>query len=192
MRSELHLRRAARAVAAGGIIAYPTEGVYGLGCDPSNHQALQRLVALKGRDARKGFILIAAAEAQLRGLVIFPDEAVRKRVFATWPGPCTWILPRQINLDPLLSGGRSGLAVRVTAHPLAAALCRLTGPLVSTSANRSGRPPARDSLEVRAHLGRAVDVIVPGKVGSLTGPTEVRNALTGEVVRAAVVPPPDR
>ncbi len=179
-------------MAAGGIVAYPTEAVFGLGCDPGSQNSLSRLIALKGRDARKGFILIAAEISQLDPWVIFPAGDARQRILQSWPGPYTWVVPARAGVDPWLTGGRATLAVRVTDHPVAAALCRLTGALVSTSANRSGRPPVRDSLRVRAVFGNRIDMVVPGEIGALAGPTEIRDALTGHLLRAPAVPPPAR
>ena len=179
------LRRAAEAVRAGGVIAYPTEAVYGLGCDPLEQGAVQRIYELKQRDAAKGLILIASDIRQLLPFMAPLSAAVMKSLEATWPGPVTWVVPAAASLPSWLSGGRTTLAVRVTAHPIAAALCReLEMALVSTSANRSGRPPARTALAVRNQLGDDVDEIVSGAVGGLNKPTEIREALTGKVLRA--------
>jgi L-threonylcarbamoyladenylate synthase len=187
-----HLRQAARVVARGGLIAYPTEAVFGLGCDPWNVDSIQRLLAMKGRDVRKGLILIAYSVAQLEDFVLYPNAAVRDHVVASWPGPVTWVLPVRDGVPTVLRGGHASLAVRVTAHPIASALCRITGPLVSTSANRGGRPAARDSLHVRVQFGTRVEYVVPGPVGALGGPTEIRDAVTGKILRPALSSPPSR
>lgn len=185
MASSLQLRRAARVVAAGGIIGYPTEAVFGLGCDPASRSSLARLIALKSREAGKGFILIAAEIAQLDPWVIFPGGDALRRILSSWPGPYTWIVPARPGVDRRLTGGRDTLAVRVIDHPVATGLCRLTGALVSTSANRSGHPPIRDSLRLRAVFGRRIDMVVAGETGGLAGPTEIRDARTGHLIRAA-------
>lgn len=180
------LKCAASILSHGGIVAYPTEAVYGLGCDPDDPVALERLVAAKGRDARKGFILIASSIDQLEPYIQPLDAVVGERLAATWPGPVTWLVPVQPDVLPMLSGGRDTLAVRVTAHPLAAALCEAYGgALVSTSANLSGVPPARTALAVQRMLGERVDFIVHGDVGTLGGPTEIRDARSGAIVRPA-------
>ena len=184
--SQLHLRLAARVIAQGGIIAYPTEAVYGLGCDPRDAAAISRLLAMKGRTAHKGFIVIAAEANQLTGLVCYPNVAIRERVLAVWPGPVTWVLPAETGLLTELTGGRGTLAVRVTAHATARALCLIAGPLVSTSANLSGHRPARNLLQARAQFRGRVDYYVPGDVGDSAGPTEIRDALSGRVLRASV------
>jgi L-threonylcarbamoyladenylate synthase len=182
------LQRARRAVQRGGIIAYPTEGVIGLGCNPFDAAALRRLVEIKGRDARKGFIVIVDRIEALAPFVIFPDKVVHERVQSRWPGPVTWVLPARPGLNPLLTGGGRTLAVRVTAYPPTAALCQLVGPLVSTSANHSGRPAIRDRLRCRAVLGRWLDAVAPGECGNLSGPTEIRDALTDQVLRPPSAP----
>ncbi len=180
------LKCAASVLQRGGIVAYPTEAVYGLGCDPDDPVALDRLIAAKGRDARKGFILIASCIDQLEPYIQPLNAEIDQRLAATWPGPVTWLVPAHPDVLPMLSGGRETLAVRVTAHPLAAALCdAYGGALVSTSANPSGVPPARTALAVQRMLGERVDFIVHGDVGSLSGPTEIRDARSGAIVRPA-------
>jgi L-threonylcarbamoyladenylate synthase len=169
----------------GGVIAYPTEAVYGLGCDPFNRAAVDRLLAFKGRRRDKGLLLIAAEFSQVAGLLEDLQPKVLDRVAVSWPGFVTWVLPVRSQVPGWLTGGRASLAVRVTAHPLAQALCRAYGgPLVSTSANLSGRVPARDSLTVRRYFGTALDYIVPGRVGGAARPSVIRDARTGALVRA--------
>lgn len=182
--SGFRLREAGRAIRAGAVIAYPTEAVYGLGCDPLNPAAVQRLLAIKGRPLHKGVILIAAELAQLRPFIAPLADAELRTLQAQWPGPLTWVVPAASGLPHWLSGGRDTVAVRVTAHPLAAALCRAAGmPLVSTSANASGRPPARNSLQARLRCP-GVDLIVTGPTGGLTRPTEIRDLASGRTLRA--------
>ncbi|MDZ7749073.1 MAG: Sua5/YciO/YrdC/YwlC family protein [Halofilum sp. (in: g-proteobacteria)] len=161
------LDAACRALTDGGLVAYPTEAVYGLGCDPANPAAVARLLALKGRPEGKGLILIAERLAALEPWLAPIDELTRARIGPTWPGPVTWLLPAAEGVARAVRGDHDTLAVRVTAHPVAAALCAAWGgPLVSTSANRAGGEPARDAESVAALFGDAVDVIV-GEVGGL-------------------------
>jgi L-threonylcarbamoyladenylate synthase len=182
--SPFRLRLAARVLRAGGIVAYPTEGVYGLGCDPLDPRAVQRLLELKGRSARKGLILIAADFAQVRPFLQPLDKRLSRRLRDGWPGPVTWVLPAAPAIPTWLTGGRGTVAVRVTAHPVAAALCRSFGrALVSTSANRSGRRPARSALAVRRLFGDAVDQVLHGRLGGLRGPTPIRDGTTGLLLR---------
>jgi L-threonylcarbamoyladenylate synthase len=181
----LRLQIAARVIRAGGLIAYPTEAVYGLGCDPRNERAVNRLLTLKRRSVHKGLILIAADFAQLEPFLQPLDPPDRARLAATWPGPQTWLVPARTTTPRWLRGRHDTLAVRVTAHPLAAALCRACGhPLVSTSANRSGRPPARTALAVRRQLGNSLDHLLPGPTGGAVKPTAIRDLRTGQIVRS--------
>lgn len=183
--SPFALRRAAQVLRSGGIVAYPTEAVYGLGCDPLQPGAVERLLELKGRAAAKGLILIAADFAQLAPYVRLPDSTQMKPVLATWPGPHTWIFDAAAGLPWWLTGGRDSIAVRVTAHPGAAALCRaFGGALVSTSANRSGQRAARSPLAVRRQLPRGIDLILCGPLGGAARPTTIRDARSGALLRA--------
>lgn len=168
----------------GGLIAYPTEAVFGLGCDPLNKQAVWRLLELKQRPIHKGLILIAADFSQLEPFLESLTPFDQNRLRATWPGPHTWLIPARTTAPPWLRGRHDTLAVRVTAHPLAAALCRLCRhPLVSTSANLSGRPPARTALAVRRQLGRDIDYVLPGPTGGAVNPTKIQDLRTGQSIR---------
>jgi len=177
------LQQAVRTVRHGGIIAYPTESVFGLGCDPLRLDAVVRLLELKQRPAAKGLILIASDVEQLLPFLLPLDPSFRERVLASWPGPVTWLLPARPETPGLLRGRHETLAVRVTAHPAAAALCRACGhALVSTSANVGGRPPARSALAVRRIFGEAIDYVLPGEAGGAPV-TEIRDALSNRIVR---------
>jgi L-threonylcarbamoyladenylate synthase len=178
------LRRAVTCLNQGGIIAYPTEGVYGLGCDPFNKVAVDRLLALKQRPVEKGLIMIAANWEQLQSSVTTLDPARMSEILATWPGPTTWVLPANPALPSWVRGKHESVAVRITAHPEAAALCKAFGkPLISTSANRQGKTPARDNLDVYREFGETIDYILPGRIGELTKPTPIYDGLTGNLLR---------
>ena len=181
---QLHLRQVARTIQAGGVVAYPTEAVYGLGCDPCNATAVQRLLAIKQRPAHKGLILIAADFAQLAPFLQPLSATDRAWLEATWPGPYTWLVPALPSTPTWLRGRHATLAVRVTAHPLAAALCRACGhALVSTSANLSGRAPTRTALAVRRQLGKQLDALLVGATGGAQNPTTIRDLRTQRQVR---------
>jgi len=185
MSSDPALAAAAAALRAGGVIAYPTEAVYGLGCDPFNQSAVMRVFALKQRPAEVGVLLIAADFAQIRPFIgpAPPDAIARAR--ATWPGPHTWVLPRAAGVPSWLTGTHGGIALRVTAHPRAAALCNaFGGALVSTSANRHGAPPLLTAAAVQAEFGSELAYILPGDVGGLDRPTPIRDAISGALFRA--------
>jgi L-threonylcarbamoyladenylate synthase len=179
------LRQAARIIHAGGVIAYPTEAVFGLGCDPLNPEAVQRLLEIKQRPMNKGLILIAADMAQLHPFIAPLNPADETLLADTWPGPHTWLLPARANTPRWLRGAHDTIAVRVTAHPVAAALCRAAGhALVSTSANRAGHPPATTALQVQRQFGKQISLIVKGKLGRVGKPTSIRDLKTGQLVRA--------
>lgn len=181
---EQDIRQAAQVITAGGVIAYPTEAVFGLGCDPQNEAGVRRILALKNRDEDKGFILIAADLNALQPYLLPLSETLRERVLSTWPGAVTWALPAAAHTARWLRGAHDTLAVRVTAHPIAAALCRtLNSPIVSTSANLSGQAPARDARTVQQTLAHALDYILPGEVGNLSAPSEIRRAIDGKILR---------
>lgn len=178
------LRRAVRALRAGGVVAYPTEGCFGLGCDPRNPGAVQKILRLKRRRRSQGLILIGAHWPQLAPWVDPSDTAALARARQTWPGPHTWLLPARPGVSPWVRGEHDTIAVRLTAHPLAAALCRrFRAAVVSTSANRHGGPPARSAAQVRRLFGRHVDVVLEGPLGGSKGPTDIRDARTGELIR---------
>lgn len=168
-----------------GVIAYPTEAVFGLGCDPDSERAVHALLALKQRPWEKGLILIAANYQQLLPYIDDAQlsSAQRATVFARWPGPVSWVIPALATTPRWLTGRFDSLAVRVSDHPLVQALCLQYGkPLVSTSANLSGLPPCRTEEEVRAQFG-ATFPILSGVVGGRSNPSEIRDALTGELFR---------
>jgi L-threonylcarbamoyladenylate synthase len=178
------LQRAARILRQGGVVAYPTEAVYGLGCDPLNRDAVLRILAIKQRPMSKGLILIASELDQLRPFIAPPTDEIQARIDATWPGPATWVMPVPHSTPRWLRGEHDSLAVRVTAHPLAAALCRaFGGAIVSTSANASGRPPARNALQARLRCPD-IDLILNGPTGGADRPTSIRDAVSGRLFRA--------
>ena len=171
---------------AGGVIAYPTEAVWGLGCDPRDEAATLRLLALKVREVDKGLILIAADETQLAPFIDMAalDPAQRDAVRASWPGPHTWIVPASSAAPRWITGAHAGIAVRVSAHPVVAALCKAYGgALVSTSANRAGEPAAQAIEQLDPRIIEGVDAVLQGETGGLLRPTEIRDARTGAALR---------
>lgn len=180
------INEAVQALQQGGVIAYPTEAVYGLGCDPFNMRAVERLLNIKHRSQDKGLILIAAEFDQLSPYLAEIDNSLKAKIFSTWPGPVTWLWPAKPEVSSLLRGKHDTIAVRVTAHTLAAALCRGFGSaLVSTSANLSGKPAARTPEEVRSQFGDRLDYVLEGEIGGFSRPSQIRDALTGAVIREA-------
>ncbi len=182
---EASIEHAVNTLHRGGVIAYPTEAVFGLGCDPQNMIAVQRLLDIKQRDASQGLLLIAADFAQIAPYIAADcPSAALLQAQASWPGPHTWVFPASGRAPTWITGDHGSIALRVTAHPVAAALCRaFESPLVSTSANRHGTDPARTSSEVERELGVLVDAIVAGDVGESESPTTIRDAISGEWLR---------
>lgn len=170
------VKEAARCLRRGGVIAYPTEAVWGLGCDPWNRDAVMKLLALKCRPEHKGLILVAASEAQIEPLLSPLSPEQRQILSASWPGPTTWILPDPKNLIPAWIKGRfSEVAIRVSDHSLVKALCtEYGGPIVSTSANRSSAQPARSKLKVNTYFGSSLGFVLDGELGGLSRPTTIR------------------
>ena len=174
----------------GGVIAYPTEAVYGYGCDPFNAEAVEQLLAIKQRPWQKGLILIAANVQQIAPLLDALSEEQRHKVESSWPGPVTWLLPDPHHWVPSqIKGQFASVAVRVTNHPIAKKLCEnWGGPLVSTSANRSGEEPCYGELPFRLRLQRRdaseqPDFIVGGPTSGRKKPSEIRDLLSGDVIR---------
>lgn len=186
MTATLNIPSSVALLIRGGVLAYPTEAVWGLGCIPFDGEAVHRLLAIKRRPVEKGLIVVAADVTQLAPLVDWAalDAARRAAVEASWPGPNTWVVPAGAAVPAWVSGGRDSIAVRVSAHPGVAALCRrLGGAIVSTSANLTGEPPAftRDALSPA--LLALVDGVCEGETGGLAAPTAIRDARTGDVLR---------
>ncbi len=170
----------------GGVIAYPTEAVWGLGCDPFNRSAVEHLLHLKRRPMHKGLILVAASVAQVEPLLANLSAEQRARVTANWPGPVTWVLPDPDNLIPYwVKGKHPSVAVRVSDHYQVKNLCNaFGGMIVSTSANFGSKLPARDKLKVGIHFGAEVAAIVPGKLGSLAQPTQIFSLHSDQPLRS--------
>jgi len=186
MRTARTVAEAASLLQRSGIVAYPTEAVWGLGCDPFDEAAVLRLLALKQRPVDKGLILIAGALDQFEGLLdwdALPTDR-REAVYASWPGPHTWIVPATGRVPYWITGAHDGVAVRVSAHPTVVALCAaFGGPLVSTSANPAGAPPPRTLEAFDAGLLAALDGQVAGTTGGLDRPTVIRDARSGDALR---------
>lgn len=180
------LQDAANALREGAVIAYPTEAVFGLGCDPHNRAAFERIFKLKQRPATQGVLLIAADFAQITHYVDMAkvSAGILDQVQASWPGPFTWVFPRSAEVPEWVAGAHQGIALRVTAHAPAVALCRaFGGALVSTSANPHGHPPARDLATLDTYFGKALDGALDAPLGGAAQPTTIRDALTGAIIR---------
>jgi L-threonylcarbamoyladenylate synthase len=176
---------AAALLRAGGVLAYPTEAVYGLGCDPDNHAAFARIFAMKRRPPEQGVLLIAADMQQIEPWIGDAPAAALERARAAWPGAHTFIFPRSPRVPEWVAGGHAGIALRVTAHAPSAALCRtFGGPIVSTSANRHGQPPAMSAVDIRAAFGDEADGVLDAPLGGRDQPTPITDAVSGAIIRA--------
>jgi L-threonylcarbamoyladenylate synthase len=168
-----------------GVVACPTEAVWGLSCDPDSKAAVHRVLALKSRPVEKGLILVAASMSQLAFLLRDLPAEQRDTLAASWPGPSTWLVPHRGRVQPWIHGEHDSVAVRVSAHPVVRDLCLAWGgPLVSTSANPGGSQPAVAAFQVRRYFGDQVDCVMPGAVGGSGRPTGIRDLATGQVIRA--------
>ncbi|MCF7971564.1 MAG: Sua5/YciO/YrdC/YwlC family protein [Methylococcaceae bacterium] len=183
--SNFKIRMAVHALKQGQIIAYPTEAVYGLGCDPLNESAAMHLLNIKQRPIHKGLILVASDFTQLQPF-LKPTTSMLAQIMPSWPGPVTWVIPAQSWVPKYLKGEHDSLAVRVSAHPLVQQLCSIYGgAIVSTSANISNQAPARSSLAVRQNLNAQELFIIPGATPKYAQPTAIYNALDGSCLRVS-------
>lgn len=178
--------KAVEAFNNGGVIAYPTEAVFGVGCDPDNEDALLKLLALKQRPQEKGLILLASSYEQLLPYIDqskIPQDKLAT-ILSRWPDGITQLVPKNSGLSPLLSGKFDTIAVRITSQPDVVALCKKTNkPIVSTSANLSGQEPAKAWQSLAPELEEKLDFIIKGKTLGHENPSQIINALTGELIR---------
>lgn len=177
-------RRLAAHLRRGGLIAYPTESCYGLGCDPKNRQAVLRLLRLKRRPQHKGLILIAAHYHQLSRYLkpITPDG--QQKLSQDGARAITYLMPAKASCPRWLRGAHDTLAVRLTNHPFAKQLCRsVNSPLVSTSANRSGQRPAKTYSQCLRLFGSKV-LVLPGRVGRRRNPSTICSWADGRIIRS--------
>jgi len=166
-----------------GVIAYPTEGVWGLGCLPESALAVARILALKQRGWEQGLLLVAADISQIEDYLVGLDDDMRRELENNWPGPVTYLVPDNGVAPRWVIGNNPTVGLRVSNHPVVRALCESTGPLVSTSANVTGHPAALTSLQVRQYFGERIDYLVPGQLGNSSGPSVIRHLVTGEKIR---------
>ena len=148
---------------AGGLVAFPTETVYGLGADASNDEALKKIYAAKGRPRNHPLIVHLAGFASVAQWAQDVPQAARTLAGRYWPGPLTLILKRADGVSDLLTGGQDTIALRVPSHPVAQALlAAFGGGIAAPSANRYGRVSATTAEHVRSELGKAVDYVIDG------------------------------
>ena len=168
----------------GNIIAYPTEAVFGLGCDPRNESAIAKILQLKGREQSAGLVLIASDFEQLKPWIADTESDLIEKAMQTWPGPVTWLFPRAAGVSDFVAGSHKTVAVRITAHEGSQAICQAFGSaLISTSANPSSASPALSSNEVNHYFGNGLGGILAGPLGGASQPSEIRDLESGDVIR---------
>lgn len=168
----------------GGIIAYPTEAVYGLGCNPYDPHAVARLLEIKQRPIEKGLILVAADFSQIEPLIEPLTPKQKQKLESTWPGHVTWLIKSRPEVPKWLTGSHHKIALRISNHPLVRELCAILGhPLVSTSANPSKKNPAKSALQVRRFFAGHLDYILSGALGKEKNPSLIRDFDSDVVVR---------
>ncbi len=179
------VRQFVRLFESGGVFAYPTESVYGLGCDPMNREAVERILEIKRRDPAKGMILIASDFQQLEPWIALRRPTDRKKLAAPQKRPTTWLVPAAEDVPWWIRGNHNCIAVRLTRFPPVVQLCEsVHSALVSTSANFAGHPPQKKAVPVVKLLGNQLDVMIYGETGGVAQPSEIRDFYSGEVIRA--------
>ena len=180
-----NIHHAARILQHGGIIAYPTEAVYGLGCLPDNLPAIQRLLQLKQRPATKGLILLASEIQQLEPYMADLKPDILDKILSSWPGPVTWVVPAAQNTSPLIRGHFTTVAVRISAHPIVRELCsHCQSAIISTSANISGKQMTYNVLDVHLQFNNKLDYILSGALGDSNKPSIIKDALSDQLIRS--------
>lgn len=178
------LGKCVRTLFQGGVIAYPTEAVWGLGCDPDNDYAVEEILRLKKRPVHKGLILVAASIDQLDFLLHDLAPEYRDKLAASWPGANTWLIPHKGRVSPLVTGKHPTVAVRVSAHPVVKTLCEgFDGPIVSTSANPMGLSAAKSQMQVRRYFAKEALSYASGVVGGRNAPSVIRDLYSDRVIR---------
>ena len=177
------MRIAVHCIQQGGVIAYPTETVYGLGCDPLCAEAVRKINALKGRNADKGLIMLASRLHQLDKLIDVSDRNERAAIVGE-PEPTIWIVPAKATVPEWIRGRHQTLAIRVTTHPLVMRLCDLLGhALVSTSANPAGRKPAMNALQLHRYYDGLVDSMLISNHNCSGSPSKIRDLKSRKLLR---------
>lgn len=170
----------------GGVIAYPTEAVWGLGCDPHNQAAVHKILTLKKRHVSKGVILVASSIEQFKPYLHHITDAQREQLLHSWPGPFTWLVTHHGTVPPWVCGDHDSIALRVSAHPVVRYLCdQFGGPIVSTSANPQGKPAAKQPWQVSRYFKHQplLNWVVKGSVGNSQQPSTITELDSGRIIR---------
>lgn len=187
MKDNVIRKAAVAALKQDQVIVYPTEAVWGMGCDPQSEIAVNHLLTIKQRPIEKGLILIAADFAQVEKYVDIKklSSDIKQQVFDSWPGPVTWLLPCSEIAPHWVTGGSDLIAVRITNHPTVINLCNeFEDAIVSTSANLTGQPTCETLNELQELFDDKVAVYVDEPLGGNTNPSTIKHAFTGKVIRS--------
>jgi len=183
----LKLQQASRVLNQGGLLVYPTESVFGLGCLAKNEVALEKLRNIKRRQSQKGLIVLCSSVEQLKQS--FPqiqlDQSQSELLQSNQPHPTTWLIPYPKKHFPLLVGNNNSIAIRITKHPEALALCKKCGPIISSSANIAGQRTPDSLLKARKTFGTQVDFYLNAALGNSRTPSQIIDLLSGEIIRSA-------
>ena len=169
----------------GGVIAHPTEAVWGLACDPFSEKAVDYLLALKGRPVEKGLILVSSSIEHFSSLLAPLSPDINARFYELRSRPTTWIVPDALQKIPSwIKGSHSGVAVRVSSHPLIKELTDFFGgPVISSSANPAGKKPAMSVRDIRHYFKGGLDYVLPGMLGGAARPSQIIDLTTGNILR---------
>ena len=182
--SAWNIRHAVHVLRRGGLIAYPTEAVFGLGCLPDKTQTIKKLLQLKQRPIEKGLILLAADLSQLAPYITPLEQDVEQKIQSGWPGPTTWVVPTPSRTSPLIRGKFHSIAIRVSAHPIVRELCRqCNSPIISTSANMTDQSMSYSAFDVRLRFKNQLDYILNAPLGDGDKPSVIRDAISERVIR---------
>lgn len=178
------IEQAVLAIKHGGAVVYPTEGVFGLGCDYRNEQSVLKVLKLKQRDVSKGLVLVASHLQQILPLIQPDNRSDLARALKTWPGHHTWVFPKTQLTPSWISGDFETVAVRVSKHPTIKQLCdQLNTPLVSTSANFSNHPTPTNIKALVNLWGDSVDYYLDLPLGGIHQPSSIQLANSGSIIR---------
>lgn len=176
------LQQAITSLKTGGVIAYPTEGVWGLGCLWTDEGAIKEILRLKQRPLEKGMIILCSQLSDIEEHLLPLTFEQTQQIQQDSPHPITWILPCKISVSESVRGQHESIAVRFSKHPQVRALCEKVGPIISTSANPSGQEAAMTTEEVQNYFHDQLSFILPGELGGFSKPSEIRT-LDGHKVR---------
>jgi L-threonylcarbamoyladenylate synthase len=178
------IKKSSEVLRNNGVIAYPTEAIYGLGCDIYSESAIKRILDMKQRPSNKGLIIVASSWQQVSHLTTSINHENLTRIMESWPSHTTWVFPASPKSPKLITGAHDSIAIRITNHPIVSAICEeFSGPIVSTSANIQAQQPARTSDDTIKVFGNKIDFVYPGVIKGNNSPSKIIDATTLKVLR---------